>query len=126
MLASTTLTDREADVMKALWDMGSGSVAEVRKHLADPLAHNTVLTMLGILEEKGFVRHEEEGRSHRYYPVVAERAAQKRAVRHLISKLFRGSSDLLLAHLVSDQKLSAAQIQRLRKLLKEIDPGESA
>jgi predicted transcriptional regulator len=125
-MASTTLTDREADVMKALWDMGSGSVAEVRKHLADPLAHNTVLTMLGILEEKGFVRREEEGRSHRYYPVVAERAAQKHAVRHLVGKLFRGSSDLLLAHLVSDQKLSPAQIQRLRKLLKKIDPGESA
>ena len=125
-MASTTLTDREADVMKALWDMGSGSVAEVRKQLTDPLAHNTVLTMLGILEEKGFVRHEEEGRSHRYYPVVAERAAQKRAVRHLVTKLFRGSSDLLLAHLVSDQKLTAAQIQRLRKLLKEMDPGESA
>jgi BlaI family transcriptional regulator, penicillinase repressor len=125
-LARTTLTDREADVMKALWDMGSGSVAEVRKHLVDPLAHNTVLTMLGILEEKGFVRHEEEGRSHRYYPVVAERAARKHAVRHLIGKLFRGSSDLLLAHLVSDQKLSAAQIQRLRKLLKETDPGDSA
>jgi BlaI family transcriptional regulator, penicillinase repressor len=125
-LARTTLTDREADVMKALWDMGSGSVAEVRKHLVDPLAHNTVLTMLGILEEKGFVRHEEDGRSHRYYPVVAERAARKHAVRHLIGKLFRGSSDLLLAHLVSDQKLSAAQIQRLRKLLKETDPGDSA
>jgi BlaI family transcriptional regulator, penicillinase repressor len=124
-LANTTLTDREADVMKALWDMGSGSVAEVRKHLTDPLAHNTVLTMLGILEEKGFVRHEEEGRSHRYYPVVPERVAQKHAVRHLIGKLFRGSSDLLLAHLVSDQKLSPAQIQRLRKLLKKIDPGES-
>jgi BlaI family penicillinase repressor len=122
---SNTLTDREADVMKALWDLGSGSVAEVRKHLADPLAHNTVLTMLGILEEKGFVRREEEGRSHRYYAVVAERAAQNHAVRHLIGKLFRGSSDLLLAHLVSEQKLSAVQIQRLRKLLKGNDSGES-
>jgi len=122
---SSTLTDREADVMKALWDLGPSSVAEVRKHLADPLAHNTVLTMLRILEEKGFVRHEEAGRSHRYYTVVEERAARKHAVRHLIGKLFRGSSDLLLAHLVSDQKLSPGQIQRLRKLLKDNDPGAS-
>jgi len=116
---STTLTDREADVMNALWDLGPSSVAEVRKHLADPLAHNTVLTMLGILEEKGFVRHEEVGRHHRYHAVVAERAARKHAVRHLVGKLFRGSSDLLLAHLVSDQKLSSEQIKRLRRLLKD-------
>ena len=57
---SATLTDREADIMSALWDLGPSSVADVRKHLTDPLAHNTVLTMLRILEEKGFVRHEEE------------------------------------------------------------------
>src|ERR1700752_3531734 len=119
---SKTLTDRESDIMQVLWDQGPCRVSDVRRNLADPLAHNTVLTMLGILEEKGFVRHEEEGRSHRYYPVVAERSPQKHAVRHLIGKLFRGSSELLLAHLVSDQKLSAAQIQRLRKVLKKIDP----
>ena len=122
---TTTLTDREADIMKALWDLGPASVADVRKHLADPLAYNTVLTMLGILEEKGFIRHEEVGRSHRYYAVVAERAARKHAVRHLIGKLFRGSSDLLLAQLVSDQKLSAAQVERLRRLLDGNPPGES-
>jgi BlaI family penicillinase repressor len=122
---STTLTDREADIMRALWDLGPSSVADVRKHLADPLAYNTVLTMLRILEEKEFVRHEEVGRSHRYYAVVAERAARKHAVRHLIGKLFRGSSDLLLAQLVSDRKLSAAQIERLRRLLDGKPPGES-
>lgn len=122
---TTTLTDREADIMKALWDLGPSSVAEVRKHLADPLAHNTVLTMLGILEEKGFVRREEAGRSHLYIAVVAEHAARNHAVRHLIGKLFRGSSELLLAQLVSDQKLSAAQIKRLRRLLDSSPPGES-
>ena len=121
---SAILTDREADIMNALWDLGPSSVADVRKHLADPLAHNTVLTMLRILEEKGFVRHEEEGRSHRYYAVVAEQAARKHAVRHLVGKLFRGSSDLLLAQLVSDQKLSAAQIERLRNLLDLKAPGK--
>jgi BlaI family transcriptional regulator, penicillinase repressor len=121
----TTLTDREADVMSALWDLGPSSVAEVRKHLADPLAHNTVLTMLRILEEKGFVRHEEAGRHHQYYAVVGERVARKHAVRHLVGKLFRGSSDLLLAHLVSDQKLSSEQIKRLRQLLKDNASEES-
>jgi predicted transcriptional regulator len=122
---NTILTDREADIMNALWDLGPSSVAEVRKHLADPLAHNTVLTMLRILEEKGFVRHEEQARSHRYYPVVAEQAARKHAVRHLVGKLFRGSSELLLAQLVADRNLSSAQIERLRRLLDEKPPGKS-
>jgi predicted transcriptional regulator len=122
---ATTLTDREADIMRALWDLGPSSVAEVRKHLADPLAHNTVLTMLRILEEKGFVRHEEAGRSHRYIAVVAEHAARNHALRHLIGKLFRGSSELLLTQLVSDQKLSATQIKRLRDLLAATPPGKS-
>ena len=51
---SKTLTDRESDIMQVLWDRGACRVSDVRRHLKDPLAHNTVLTMLGILEEKGF------------------------------------------------------------------------
>ena len=116
---TTILTDREADVMSALWKLGPSTVSEVRQHLADPLAHNTVLTMLRILDEKGFVRREEAGRHHRYHALVAETAARKHAVRHLVGKLFRGSSELLFAHLVSDQKLTKTQIRRLRQLLKD-------
>ena len=120
-----TLTDREADVMRVLWDRGPCSVADVRGRLEDQLAHNTVLTMLRILENKGFVRRELAGRHHRYFAVVAERAARKHAIRHLVGKLFRGSSDLLLAHLVSDEKLSPTQVKRLRRLLKPAGPGGS-
>jgi predicted transcriptional regulator len=112
-----TLTDREADLMRVLWEHGPSGVAEVRAHLQDPLARNTVLTMLRILEEKGFVRHEADGRSHRYFAVVPEKAARKSAVRHLIGKLFRGSTELLCAHLVSDETLSAAEIEHLRELI---------
>jgi len=120
-----TLTDREADVMQVLWDRGPCSVADVRGRLEDQLAHNTVLTMLRILEHKGFVRREPAGRHHRYIAVVAERAARKHAIKHLVGKLFRGSSDLLLAHLVTDEKLSPAQVKRLRRLLKPAGPGGS-
>ena len=56
------LTDRELDVMSALWAEGSGTVAEVREHIQDDLAYTTVLKMLQILTEKGYVRHEDEGR----------------------------------------------------------------
>ena len=111
------LTDREADVMQVLWDSGPSLVAEVREHLADPLAYTTVLTVLRILETKGYVGHTEEGRVHRYFASVEQQSARKSALRHLTDKLFGGSSELLMTHLVSDQKLTAEQVQRLRRIL---------
>jgi predicted transcriptional regulator len=116
---SKTLTDRESDIMQVLWDQGPCRVSDVRRNLKDPLAHNTVLTMLGILEEKGFVRRETEGRGHRYFALVQEKVARQSAVRHLVRKFFRGSSELLFTHLVSEQRLSAAQVKRLRQLLQD-------
>ena len=117
------LTDREADVMHVLWEHGPSVVAEVRARLTDKLAYTTVLTVLRTLESKGYVRHEELGRVHRYAAAVQQQAARKSALRHLAGKLFEGSSELLVAHLVSDKKLSSTQIERLRRLL--ADAGES-
>ncbi|HEU4653762.1 MAG TPA: BlaI/MecI/CopY family transcriptional regulator, partial [Steroidobacteraceae bacterium] len=81
------LTDREADVMRVLWDRGPSVVAEVREQLQDELAYTTVLTILRTLEAKGYVKHEEEGRVHRYVTTVKEQDARKSALRHLTSKL---------------------------------------
>ncbi|WP_017464087.1 BlaI/MecI/CopY family transcriptional regulator [Dyella ginsengisoli] len=114
-----SLTDREADVMQALWDRGASTVAEVREHLADPLAYTTVLTVLRTLEAKGYVGHEEAGRGHRFFATVKQQAARKNAVQHLTQKLFKGSTELLFSHLVSEQKLSADQLTRMRQLLAE-------
>jgi len=111
------LTDREAEVMQVLWEHGPSVVAEVRDHLPDPLAYTTVLTILRTLEAKEIIGHDEEGRVHRYFPKVKQQAARKSALRHLTSKLFNGSSELLFSHLVSDQKLTPEQIQRMRKML---------
>jgi predicted transcriptional regulator len=112
-------TDREADVMRVLWDRGPSVVAEVRAELHDELAYTTVLTILRTLETKGYVQHDEEGRVHRYFAAVKEQDARKSALRHLTSKLFKGSSELLFTHLVADQKLSDEQLKRMRKLLAE-------
>jgi predicted transcriptional regulator len=114
-----SLTNRETDVMLVLWDLGPSVVAEVRDRLADDLAYTTVLTILRTLEAKGYVGHEEEGRVHRYFAAVKQQAAQKSALQHLTRKLFNGSAELLLTHLVSDQKLSPEQLRRMRKLLKD-------
>jgi BlaI family penicillinase repressor len=114
-----SLTDRELDVMAVLWDRGSATVAEVRDALADDLAYTTVLTILRILHEKGRVRYEEEGRAHRYYPLVERQAVRRSALRRLTTKLFQGSPELLLTQLVSDQGLTDDDIRKIRKLLED-------
>lgn len=111
------LTDREADVMQVLWDNGPSVVSDVQNRLSDKLAYTTVLTVLRTLEAKGYIGHEEEGRQHRYRATVQRQAAQKTALNHLLGKLFKDSSELLFARLVSDQKFSPEQIRRMRKLL---------
>jgi predicted transcriptional regulator len=113
------LTSREMDVMNVLWRLGSGTVSEVRKGLADDLAYTTVLTILRTLEKKGHIRHEEEGRAHRYLPIVEKEEAQEGAVRRVTRKLFSGSSELLMAHLLAEKGLSEEQLRRLRSLVDE-------
>jgi predicted transcriptional regulator len=110
-------TDRELDAMTVLWDRGSATVAEVRDDIEDDLAYTTVLTILRTLEEKGYVRHEEEGKAHRYFPLVARQDAGRSAVSRLLSTVFRGSPELLLTQLVSDRSISEEELKRLRKLV---------
>lgn len=110
-------TDRELDVMTVLWELDSATVAEVRERLSDELAYTTVLTMLRILEEKGYAEHEEEGRAHRYFPRVARQAAGRSALSRLKRKLFQNSPELLLTQLVSDRDLSEDDLRRMRRLL---------
>ena len=112
-----TLTDREANLMEVLWDHGACTVAEVKAQLQDDLAYTTVLTILRTLETKGYVRHEEAGRAHRYSATVGREAARSSALRDLSDKLFKGSTSLLLTHLVSDQKLSTDDVKRIRALI---------
>jgi len=110
-------TDRELDVMSVLWDLGDATVAEVREQLADKLAYTTVLTVLRTLEQKGYVEHTGEGRAHRYHPLVQRETAGRSALRRLVDKVFQGSPELLMTHLVSDKNLSDGDLRRLRKLL---------
>ena len=120
-----TLTDREAEFMEVLWERGPSTVAEVREQLQDDLAYTTVLTILRNLEAKGYVGPSKDGRAHRYAPLVARDAARRSALRDLSAKLFKGSTELLMTHLVADQKLSDAEIKRIRALLSQRKKKES-
>lgn len=111
------LGDRELDVMGVLWDLGSGTVSEVRAKLPADLAYTTVLTILRNLEAKELVTHTAEGKAHRYVPRVARNAARRNALSRVLDKLFHGSPEQLVAQLVDDENLSAADLKRIRVLL---------
>ncbi|WP_310568917.1 BlaI/MecI/CopY family transcriptional regulator [Gemmatimonas sp.] len=121
----STLGDRELDVMSSLWELGSGTVTEVRDHLGDPLAYTTVLTVLRNLEAKYFVRHEEEGRAHRYFPLVERQTAQRNALSRLMANLFAGSPSALIAQLVDEHGVSADELQQLARKLKARPEGDA-
>jgi predicted transcriptional regulator len=110
-------TDRELDVMSVLWDEKSATVAEVRSRLADRLAYTTVLTILRTLEQKGYVAHTDEGRAHRYHPLVEREKAGASALPRMLDTLFGGSAELLLTHLVRDRRLGRDELDNMRKLL---------
>lgn len=119
MTDAATFTERELDVMSVLWQKGSGTVAEVRAGLAIELGYTGVLKMLQILEEKGLVRHEAEGRAYRYIPRVAPEDAGGQALRRIVDKIFQGSAEMALARLVSERPLSPQEVERMKALLDE-------
>ena len=111
-------TPRELDIIGALWRDGPSTVAEVRDTLADDLAHNTVLTMLKVMEGKGYVSRSREGRADRYTAEVEREAAGESALGRMTERLFGGSSEELLLRLV-DSGLDADEMRRMRDLLDE-------
>jgi predicted transcriptional regulator len=114
-----SFTPRELDVMSILWRAGSGTVTEVREALDEDLAYTSVLSALQTLEEKGFVRHESEGRAYRYHPTVAPENAGRSALARIREAVFQGSAELMFAQLVSDRKLKRDELERMRRLLAE-------
>lgn len=110
---------RELAVMSVLWRLGSATVAEVREHLDEDLAYTSVLSALQILEDKGYVRHEAEGRAYRYFPTVAADKAGRSAITRIKDAIFQGSAERLFAQLVADRRLSREELQRMRELLAE-------
>lgn len=110
-------TERESDIMAVLWERGPSTVAEVREALRDDLAYNTVLTMLRILEEKGYAGHTEEGRAFRYHALVEREAAAASAVSDLVRRLFGGSPSRLATQLVQERDLPEEELKRLRELI---------
>jgi predicted transcriptional regulator len=111
------LGSRELDVMRVLWDLGSGTVAEVRERLPVDLAYTTVLTILRNLEEKNYLSRSSEGRAHRYSPRVDRAAARRSAIARIVDTLFHGAPEELVLHMVEDRTLSKADVRKLSALI---------
>ena len=110
---------RELAVMSVLWRLGSANVAEVRDALEEDLAYTSVLSALQTLEEKGFVRHESEGRAYRYFPTVEAERAGGSALARVRDAIFNGSAERMFAQMVADKKLSRKELERMRQLIAE-------
>ena len=105
--------------MAVLWEHGPSTVAEVRGWLPDAPSHNTIATILSILETKGHVAHVEEGRAFRFHALVGREEASRSAFARLIDTVFAGSAESLVIHFVREQRLTKAELERLRALLDE-------
>jgi predicted transcriptional regulator len=116
---SPALTDAEAQVMAVLWRLRTASVGDVVSAINEtrPVTYSTVQTILRILETKGYVTHDKVARAFVYRPVVDERQARRRALRHLVSRLFEGSPTLLVLNVLEDEEIDANEREQLRKLI---------
>ena len=121
MSDEVVFTERELDLMSVLWERGSGTVHEVREALPDQPGYTTVLKIFQILEKKGHVRHEREGPAYRYYPNVQPEAAGRTALGRIVNKIFHGSAELTLARLVEERPISKDELQRMRRILDELE-----
>jgi predicted transcriptional regulator len=116
---SATLTEAELRIMNVVWQKGSATVHEVMEGLpAEPvLAYNSVLTIIRILEKKGYLKHVKDGRAHIFVPQVDRKKASRLEVRHLVSRFFGDSHESLVLNILEEKGVDADELQRLRQLL---------
>src|ERR671927_25784 len=117
--ALATLSRRERQIMDFLFKYGKATVAEVLAGIPDPPSYSAVRAMLRTLEDKGHVRHEEDGRAYVYRPTVARDQARRSALSHLLSTFFGGSTEKAVAPLLdlSGPKLTSEELARVARLV---------
>jgi predicted transcriptional regulator len=111
--------------MEILWDKEQATVADVTAALPPPpIAYNSVLTTMRILERKGYVAHQEAGRAFVYRPLVAREEAAGHAVGHLLSRFFDNSAGTLALRLIETERPSEEELGRLKMLIEQYEEGE--
>ena len=115
------LSRRERQIIDILYTQGQATAAEVQVALPDPPSYSAVRAMLRILEEKGHVRHQQDGPRYVYLPTVARDSAKKSALRHMLQTFFDGSAEEAISALLDDQsaRLSDAELDRLARMIQQ-------
>lgn len=121
MKATAPLTDAELEIMQVLWDLERGTVRDVYEVLRErrQVAYTTVMTMMGILEEKGHVKRRKEGRAFLYTPARPRQKVIASMVDEFVGRVFGGSARPLVLGLAKDRKLSAEDLAEIERILKE-------
>lgn len=117
------LSPAETEILRLVWQLGRGTVQEVLDSLPShrPSTYGTVQTLLRRLEKKGYVAHEARGKAHVFRPAVRREAVVQRSVGDFVDRLFGGDPVPLLLHLADRADLSADDVRRLRRILKQND-----
>lgn len=115
------LTKLELHLMKVIWKQGKATVHEVQQALnpKDSLAYTTILTMLRVLEKKGFLKHDVDGRTYVYYPTIKQDEVTQGMVSDLLDRLFDGSKIEFINALLDVEKISQDELQTLKQLIDE-------
>jgi BlaI family penicillinase repressor len=118
----SVLTRRERQIMDILYRLGRATAAEVMAGLPGDPSYSTVRTQLRVLEQKGHVRHEEQGLRYVYVPAVPRHAARKSALRHLADTFFDGSAEKVVAALVGGEgaRMSEDELNRIADLVTKV------
>jgi predicted transcriptional regulator len=111
--SAASLTDREAEIMDRLWELGTATAEQIREKLPGDPHDSSVRTMLRILEEKGFVSHRRQGRSFVFQAMVQRERVQRKTLGHVIRQFFSGSPHKLVLRLLEDEELSRTDLQEL-------------
>jgi predicted transcriptional regulator len=125
---SNTLTEAELRLMKILWRRGESAVTELVEGLpaGEQLAYNSVLTTIRILEQKGYVKHRQEGRAFVYRPCIQENEAGRTEVRNVLNRFFGNSREKLVLSLLGDEGISNEELARLRDAIRTASPDDDA
>jgi predicted transcriptional regulator len=120
---TSTLAAQELAIMKIVWRLGDVTVRDVYETLRRrrPVAYTTVMTMMNILEAKGYLKKSSERRAFRYRAARPEKRVIGTMVREFVDRVFDGSARPLLAHLAADTRLSKAEREELRRLIEEAE-----
>jgi len=121
---SATLTEAELRLMDVLWQRGPSTVQQVQDALPkkSPLAYNSVLTTIRVLEKKGYLRHIKDGRAHVYRALIERADASRSEIRHLAHRFFKNSHEMLVLNILQDRGVDAEELTRLRQLLEQSHP----